>query len=166
MLALPLSFNGIVPVSFTLSCIALYSRLSWHIVLLSTIPIALSTLVLVSTFIWVRVTLDLEALDVGNVTTAVCGSKSVEMNNANNVMDVKVTFIWLVYTYCIVWAFWCLLMQIFKNVPKESPRARLLARLKNFNDQRLGFISSYGLAKYGYAISLVVWGFCFGYHFY
>ena len=53
LLALPLSLNGIVPVVFSLSCIALHSRLSWHIILLSTFPIVLSSGALGSTYIWI-----------------------------------------------------------------------------------------------------------------
>ena len=179
LLALPLSLNGIVPVAFSLSCIALYSRLSWHIILLSTVPIALSTGALASTNIWILRISDAFGPDmlsvnnagvayqfVRNFTVVVCGSSSGNLENVPDRRDIRFAIIWLIYTYCIAWALWCLLMQIFKNSMKESLGARVLAGLKNSCSGRLQSVSRNQLAAYGYAISLVVWGLCFVYHFY
>lgn len=179
LLALPLSLNGIVPVTFSLSCIALYSRLSWHIILLSTVPIVLSTGVLASTEIWIlRITdafgpdmLSVDNTDgahqyVPTFTALVCGSKSGNLENVLTRKDIRFAIIWLVYTYCIAWALWCLLMQVSKTSTKESLGARVLAWFKNSGLGRLESVPRNKLATYGYAILLVVWGLCFGYHFY
>lgn len=170
LLALPLSLNGIVPVAFSLSCIALYSRLSWHIILLSTVPIALSTAALASTNIWILVIPHGFANmgDTGfqvapNFSALVCGSKTRNLENVLNQKDIRFAIIWLIYAYCIAWVLWCLLMQVFKNGTKESFSTRLLARLARL---KLESGSRNKLAVYGYATSLVVWGLCFVYHFY
>lgn len=132
LLALPLSLNGIVPVAFSLSCITLYSRLSWHIILLSTVPIALSTGVLASTNIWILRISDAfgpDMLGVNNAGVAyqfvpkfsavVCGSKSGNLEKVLTRRDIRFAIIWLIYTYCIAWALWCILMQVFKNRTKS-----------------------------------------------
>ena len=179
LLALPLSLNGIVPVAFSLSCIALYSRLSWHIILLSTVPIALSTAVLALTNIWILRISDAfgpDMLGVNNAgvayqyiptfTAVICGSRSGNLKNVLNRRDIRFAIIWLIYTYCIAWALWCLLMQVFKNGTKNSLRARMLAGLKNSCLGRLESVLRNKLAAYGFAISLVIWGLCFVYDFY
>lgn len=179
LLALPLSLNGIVPVAFSLSCIALYSRLSWHIILLSTVPIALATGALASTYIWILRISDAYGPDmlsvsnagvafqyVPNFTVVICGSKSSNLENVPNRRDIRFAIIWLIYTYCIAWALWCLLMQVFKSSREESVSTRVLAGLKILCLGRLESGAKNKLAAYGYAISLVVWGLCFVYHFY
>ena len=179
LLALPLSLNGIVPVIFSLSCIALYSRLSWHIILLSTITIALSTGVLASTYKWIlRISDDFgpDMLSVTNAEAAhqfvpsfsnlVCGSESGNLENVLTRKSIRFAVIWLIYTYCIAWALWCLLMQVFKKSTKQSPKTNVNAGLKKTCMRLLRFVSRSKLARYGYAILLVVWGLCFAYHFY
>ncbi|KAL8708730.1 MAG: hypothetical protein Q9220_006456 [cf. Caloplaca sp. 1 TL-2023] len=178
-LALPLSLNGIVPITFSLSCIALYSRLSRHIIILSIIPIAISSGALASTNIWILNMSDVFGPGMlgsyaGNavvkwqgIVVNVCGSKSGNLKNALSRNDIRFTIIWLIYIYCIAWALWCVLKQTFKNATKDSRRARLLAKLKNSCLGRSESGSNLGkLAAYGYAASLVLWGLCFAYHFY
>lgn len=154
LLALPLALNGIVPIAFSLSCIALYCRLSWHIILLSSVPILLSTGALASTHIWLgRPVID-EAIDIGlfdrfreaslyesSSTTLICGPKSGNLRNVFSKGSMKFSIIWLIYTYCIAWTLGCLLMQIPKNRAKESLNARTLATLRNSRVGRLAFVS-------------------------
>ena len=53
LLSFPLALNGFLPVIFTLSCISIHSRLSWHVVTLSVGSIALSTGTLTSACNWI-----------------------------------------------------------------------------------------------------------------
>ena len=179
LLTLPISLNGIVPVVFSLSCIALYSRLSWHIVLLSMIPIALSTGSLALTYIWILRISAAYGWDMINAQNAgvdqtytvkftpiLCGSKSGNMDKVLDRRDIRFAAIWLVYCYCIAWALWCLLTQSIKNLDKESLGARVLARSRSFGTGRLKPTSRNKVAACGYAMLLVLWGLCFAYHFY
>lgn len=52
LLSVILSMNGLIPVIFTLSCISLYSRLSWHIIVLTFVTVTLSSGTLISMRKW------------------------------------------------------------------------------------------------------------------
>ena len=88
LLSFPLSMNGLVPVIFTLSCISLYARLSWHTIILSSVTVSLSTGALSAAYIWILRISDALGPDLLSVNSAsedyqetpemaqiVCGSK-------------------------------------------------------------------------------------------
>ncbi|KAI4232424.1 MAG: hypothetical protein LQ352_008333 [Teloschistes flavicans] len=83
LLSIPLAMNGIIPVIFTLSCISLYSRLSWHIIGLTSVAFTLSstTLVLVNKWMMLLVKKEKQERDVvdfrpDTLAQSVCGSKA------------------------------------------------------------------------------------------
>ena len=180
MLALPISLNGIVPVAFSLSCIALYTRLSWHIISLSVIPIALSSGALASVYMlsfnepgFIRkgpLSNDFPSIDssfVPQFTRIVCGSKSGNLEGVADLVSANFTVIWLIYAHSIAWAFWCVLMRVHHNGTKRSSRTRMLAGLeRKLTLGRLSPVSRAKMVSYAYAFSLIIWGLCFTYHIY
>lgn len=162
ILAIPLALNGIVPVASSLSCIALYSRLSSHIILLSLVPMVSSIAALVSTYNtlfkapeaflmgsyeWVPLQ------HIPGFTDDLCGPRPGISENVVNWGDIRFPIIWSIYAYCLAWTLWCISTQAFKYEKKKSLSAKMLSKFNNSCRRLLEPISMSRLAPYGHVIS-------------
>ena len=139
MLSFSLSMNGFLPIVFALYCISHYSRLTWHIITLSSIAVVSSTVALTSAYIWTWKRLN-AAGSVGNdadvlpylveAAYLVCGLQPGTFHNLIKVTEIRVFRILLIYTYCILCGVWCLIRHILDAPPRRSIRARIVKALE------------------------------------
>lgn len=180
LLSFPLSMNGFVPVMFTLSCISLYARLSWHIIILSLVTVCLSTGALSAAYIWILRITDAfgpDALSVDNagidyqeapeMAQIVCGSKPGNLRIFIDRTDFRFALVWLIYTYCIAWGLWCVFRHTLNRPPRGSLRERTLTVIKGLaHAPPLSKIPKKFIVGVGYPALLLIWALCFVYHFY
>ena len=179
-LALPLSMNSFIPIVFSLSCIARYGRLSWHIIILSLIAIALSTGPLAASYMWIlRISSAFgpDLLSVNNaggdypdgLATAkiVCGSQSTFLEHSIDRTNIKFSLIWLTYTYCIAWGAWCLGKHVFISPPRGSRRERALEAWHNsMLNSATSKLPPWAIFVLRYPLFILIWTLCFIYHIY
>ena len=173
LLSFPLSMNGFVPITFSLLCISLHSRLTWHIILLLLVPIALSTGALGSSFTW---TLKLQNLygdglinqtgnypDYLSVAESICGSRSGNLKHALNRSSIRAGLIWAIYAFCIASFACCVAMHAMSDRPKGSRGEKIRSSLKTMANK-----PSYNrlLLLIGYPVLHLLWLLCFIYHLY
>ena len=176
LLSFPLSMNGIVPITFSLLCISLYSRLTRHVLILSLVPIAISTGALASAYTWtlrIRDQFGDDLLSVSNagsnwqfapeVARMVCGSKSGNLENVISRSDIRFALIWVIYTFCVASFLWCVVTYALNSQPKGSYGQRIRMSLK-YLTRKPPFDKI--LPCLGYPLLALVWALCFTYHFY
>ena len=166
LLSIPLSMNGFIPTTFTLTGIARYGRLSWHIIALSTLTIALSTgsLATVSAVALQTAEPNLSITYEGSIAQeyegSICGSKSPMRQNTIDKHRIFLPLVWVIYSNCIVWALGCLIIHITNRYPKNI----YLRRVLNFRKKLL--LSSKTHSALICVLFLLVWAVSFGYHIY
>lgn len=175
LLSVPLALNGIVPVTFTLVYIVRYHRLTWHILILSLVPVALSSTSLFTAYRWI-VTADGDEFNVDGIvgdfgyddsfaaSRLVCGDRPGNLGNAIDPTDFRFVAIWLVYGYCITWLLWCFLRRILDEAVRGSLPAWTSKPLIRLSTTKVPI--NHQAKKLLQALSLALWGLCFGYHFY
>jgi hypothetical protein len=129
MLSIPLSMNGFVPIIFTLTFISRYGRLSWYIIILSVVTIALLTGSLATTFAegFVYDVNGQYLLELGDL---ICGSSSSILQGAINPININLPLFSAIYSNCIVCGLWCIAKHISDRQPKGSHLGRALKACK------------------------------------
>jgi len=174
LLSIPLSMNGLVPIIFTLCCISRYGRLSWHIIILSSVTVALSTASLAAACKWIRITGEAhqEMLDVNydsgmNLAKIVCGSASSNLENIIDRTAISFSLIWAIYAYCVSWGLWCLIKHTLDRFPGGAHQHRLLKAVQNLvRSPSFNKLPRSLLSRVGYVLFIFMWALCFAYHFY
>ena len=178
-LSVPLSMNGFLPVTFILACIARYCRLTWHIIILSLVSIALSTGTLAGSTYWILKLASAYGPDLLSVNEAefgfyddiqnaiqICGSESWILTNVLDRSDIKFSLVWAIYSYCILWFLWCVAKHVLNQPFMKKHWERILRRTAGsaspsaFSKIPQQLSSGLGL------ILLIIWALCFTYHFY
>ena len=143
MLSLPISMNGFLPITLVLVYISCHLRLSWHTLILSLAPFALSTCALGSTYLqyWHMILtyrLDKQSIigfdsDQGVMpeTYCICGSKTGNLVDVLNWGDIHFPIIWAIFTYCFLWILWCVLRHVINSWQKMTSKEPMLHRLEN-----------------------------------
>lgn len=174
LLSIPLSMNGFVPVIFTLTFVSRYGRLSWHIIFLSVLTIALSTAALATTSVEGFFG-NLGYLDQGPWSTRtklefadlICGSNSSILQGAIAPMPINMHLVWAIYSNCIVWSLWCIAKHISDRQPKGAYLGRVLETCDEFSSRiTKNRLSSRTLSALRHILFILIWMVCFGYHIY
>lgn len=180
LLSIPLALNGLVPVVFTLSYISRYGRLSWYIITLSVITVALSTGSLASSYrsiLSIRHVVALEEISGNNIggdhqepiTLAqwICGSKASNLGALCIRNGIRFAYVWLIYTNCIIWTLWYLIKHSFSDPPIGSLQERIVENLENLAcNTTANRVLKRILPWLGYSLFILTWLLCFIYHFY
>ena len=166
-----LSMNGFVPIVFTLACLSRYHRLTWHILVLSAVPVALSTAALAATYRWCIIMsvspkslcLHVNAYGPGNsvvddASALICGASPGKTGRGPSQTCLSFISVWLIYCYCILWLLGCLLRHGLETFGKVSVQQKISMVLHK--------LVPAAILKSLYPFSLILWAFCFGYQFY
>ena len=143
MLSLPISMNGFLPITLVLVYISYHLRLSWHTLILSLAPFALSTGALGSTYLQYWHMILTYGLDEDNIngyysdqglmseTYCICGSKAGNLLDVVKWKDIHFPTIWVIFTYCFLWILWCILRHVINSWQKMTRKEPMLQRLEN-----------------------------------
>ena len=113
MLSVAFSVNGFLPVTLTLACILWYHRLTWHIIILSLVPLGLSagSLALVTRYwntngnTFTYKPYQKASYEAIRTVSSICGSSDPSASGLDT--TVNVPLIRLIYVYCLSWTAWC-----------------------------------------------------------
>lgn len=184
LLFIPIALSGMVPIVFTLQNVLLFARMSWHVLVLSFLPLCLSVIVWVKVYTfpawstnpyWSELSESDFADPDASLTRQLlfetakksCGSMSGNLRYGPSWTDFNPSLIWTIYAYCLAWALICLGKHIINTPKKSTFRSRLRTSLLGFAQQVLPHrFPTRVLAASLYAFSLVVWILCFAYTFY
>ena len=172
LLSAPLSMNGFVPVTFTLTCISQYGRLSWHVIILTALPITLSSGNLV--LIWLlqhqvsaSLVVKMKFANALMLRGTICGSKASSPFNTITPDNLKFPLIWVVYIHCIVCGVWCIAKHTIHCNPRNSVLTRLLKACEELPvsiPQTRFYLKV--IPALGSLVLAALWALCFAYHIY
>ena len=172
MFTVPLALNGLVPVIFTLLIISRYGRLSWPIMLLTLLTVVLSTASLATTYsAWQNVdAFDSESRTLLRNTLAfaqaLCGSK-FSNTLLMHPQEYNFAVIWTIYLYCTLWLLSCIIAYLATEPLKKYRLNRFLQSWINIISVPIQKIKVLrGFSPLAHIISILLWAFFFGYHFY
>ncbi len=166
MLLIPLSMNGFVPIVLTLTFISRYGRLSWYIITLSVVTVALSTGSLATKFAEGSM-YDGNGQYLLELGDLICGSNSSILQGAINPIKINLYLVSAIYSCCIVCGLWCIAKHISDHQPKGSHLCRALKACKKLPLKiTRNRISSKNISALSNGLLLLLWTTCFGYHIY
>ena len=176
LLSVPLSLNGVIPVILSLSCIAIYARLSWHILILTTISVGLSTSALTLTYRGVFSYRSRAASDdilfysstKATLINSVCGSQKTNLQHLPGSREFNFGIVWTVYAYCLCWFTWCFLNQLSRscrNAPWVQSLRPNFAKFRFYSSSNQVFTRK-AATSLATSLLLLMWAFCLAYPFY
>ena len=168
-----LAITGFLPVAVTLSCIARHGRLSWYLINLSAITMALATGTLAWSWRLREPGIGLFQRWFGSTDNRslapntsyqnllhLCGSQEILRNYYEIVAKVS-SAVWVVWTYCVLWLLLCL----FQKLHQRGLRKSWPNRFQTF----LGYFDA-AAPNRTYTIwtrvSTLIWALCFAVQFY
>lgn len=165
-LSIALAMSGFVPIVFTVMSIALYGRLSWHILALSTVSVALSSANLITAWeSWKIYGIEDGPPDLPLV--ALCGSLASNLKGYTpRPFDFRIVA--TIYSLCLTLLLACIAKHAHSNLLSESQRDHILkiwGKLSTMSVHNESRTQKYGRATL-IVFGAVIWLACFGYHFY
>lgn len=174
MVMIPLSLNGCVPVGFTFLAVARYGNLTWHLIVLTTLTLTLSStsLLYATVFTWPAVKRNLKPNYGANSpdipgATMICGDQATKINVIDNSVIIPsiIGIIWVVSVLCCLSCIiWHALHRRTFAVTRERLRNHwtirwFQSRSENIKHKQL-------LSGMLCVILISVWALCFAYLFY
>lgn len=132
---IPLALNGLVPVIFGMLVVSHYGRLSWHIMILTTLTVALSTWPLQSAYsAWQEIiqpmTMTASHLDYA-VQKQICGSRAKEISFLEHNI-IQSPAVWLIFSHCVACLVFSISWHTLYHAPCFISRTRTVHKLREW----------------------------------
>ena len=179
-----LATTGFLPITLTLTCVARYGRLSWYLLILSSITTILATATLASSYafnhgnsdyfdstsdssstgqFYYPLSNDLKSdywIDSSSVL-ALCGSSKLKTNDIGTAANAS-SWIWVVWGNCIAWLLYCLSKKLCEDewwLQKIRPIYNRYTWMRSLRRVRT-------YQQLWVVASVSIWALCFGAQFY
>lgn len=167
-----IAINGLVPVTFILTCIARYGRQSWYLISLSSLTVVLSTTVLgTEYYFWPSIMTKYYDLYFASLDLAsqFCGDAGYEIfwtlcwmsPTSSPGLDYGAFTnyrVWTILANCLTWLLYCIVRKRLTKAPAGSLRARFASAAQPMQPQMRKFI-----AYLFRSLFILTWSLCFGY---
>ena len=148
-----LATTGLLPVNLTLGCVAAYGRLSWYLLILSSMTTVLSTVTLVLVIMS-------PLSDGGGGLEDFCGSTKLDGNYYGTILTAG-NWLWVVWAVCVAQLSLCW----YQKFPNRARYRQWLQKVRPIFRLWV-WIASRIHARVWAGILVLVWAACFGAQFY